>query len=82
MTDPTPDSIAAALAHRDAERRQIEAITGVRILEDGSIFLPAQTYVMPCPRCPYVASAQSEGLAVRALAGHLVHEHIRDGGME
>ena len=38
----TPESIAAAKAHRDAERRELERmVPGIRILEDGTIIYPS-----------------------------------------
>lgn len=36
----THDSIAAARADRDRERREIERTTGVQIREDGTVVLP------------------------------------------
>ena len=36
----TPETIAAAKAQRDAERRALERLTGVTVLEDGTIIHP------------------------------------------
>lgn len=38
---------------------------------------PATLIGCPRPSCRYVASAKSEGEAVRALAAHLIHEHFQ-----
>ena len=40
----TPESIAAAKAARDRERRQAEQELGIRILEDGTIIHPPPTH--------------------------------------
>ena len=69
------ESIAKAKADRDAQRRQIEQATGLRIAEDGHIVLGA--WVIGCPRagCQFAASARSEGRAIKGIAVHLVRAH-------
>jgi hypothetical protein len=70
---PTDESIARAKAARDAERRDIERATGIRISESGK---PAAT-IIHCmfPGCQFSASARVEGRALRSLGCHLVAKH-------
>ena len=74
MIPCTPDSIAAARAHQQAERRQLEHDTGVIIMDDGRVILPT-VLPIPCSRCDYVALEDTDGLTVRAMARHLVTAH-------
>lgn len=73
--DMTADSVARAKADRDAQRRQIEQATGLRIAENGIV--TTRAYVICCPRlgCSFAASARSEGRAIKGLSAHLVKAH-------
>lgn len=62
----TPETIARAKAHQQQERARIFTASGVRITDAGAV------YTQACPRCAFVASATADGLAVRALAAHLI----------
>ena len=38
---------------------------------------PTTKQIVHCPRCPFVASARSDGANLRSLAAHLVAVHTR-----
>lgn len=70
----SPESIARAKAHQQAERQRVFDQTGVRIVDE----VPA--VIVHCRQhgCPYTASAQSEGRAIRSLAAHIVAAHMQE----
>ena len=51
-TDVTPESIAAAKAHCDRERRELERLTGCTILPDGRILPPKEPLQPPFQERP------------------------------
>lgn len=71
----TPASIARAKADRDAERRRIEAATGLHINENGIVTTRAFVIVCPRPGCAFAASARNEGRSIKGIASHLVNVH-------
>ena len=73
----TPDSIARAKADRDAERRRIEGLTGLRIQDNGLV--TTRAYIIGCPRvgCAFAASARNEGRAIKGIVSHLVKAHAK-----
>ena len=74
MYDVTPESIQRAKAAQQQERAAVFAKTGVRITDEE----PAP-YTIICPRCLYPATGNTNGLATRALAHHIIHSHTREG---
>lgn len=76
MTENMPvtrQSIAAAIAARDAERHELWLRTGLWI-EDA----PAQTsrvVIVHCPTCLWSTARGTEGLAIRSLTAHIVKTH-------
>ena len=71
----TPDSIARAKVDRDAERRRIEALTGLRIQDNGLVTTRAFVICCQRPGCAFAASARNEGRATRGLVSHMVTAH-------
>lgn len=75
IPNPTPESIARAKAHQQAERQRVFEQTGHRIVDEDT---PAVVMHCPRPGCTYAATARSEGRATRSLAAHLVAAHMQE----
>lgn len=69
------DSVALAKAYQAAERRHVEKVTGLRIVD-------TPPFIIGCPRpgCQFTASAATDGSAVRSISAHLVRAHMQEKG--
>jgi hypothetical protein len=76
MNDVSQESIASAKAAMQAERDAVFEACGVRITDEGCSELsqPARV-VCICGPCKFVASAQTDGRALRSFAAHAVRSH-------
>ena len=74
----TADSIARAKATRDAERRDIELVTGLRIAENGRI--TRKPFIVACGHggCRHESSAMTEARAIKGYAAHWKHAHFKE----
>lgn len=68
----TPDSIAHAKAHQQAERQRITRATGLVIADEPA---PFDSYTIICPNCLAPIGAETRGKADRAFAHHFVTAH-------
>lgn len=69
------DSLTLAKAYQAAERRRVQRVTGIVVTDHGCQLPPVK---IKCPRCWFVASATSDGLAVRYLGAHIVSAHCQE----
>ena len=73
----TPESIAEAKAVRDAERAEVERLTGVRFTDDGPVPPVPRIVFAHCtrPNCLWVRGAKSSDEAFLKLEQHLRTKH-------
>ncbi len=74
----TAESIARAKAQQQADRDEVERVTGLKVTDTP---VGARVTIVHCrqPGCRYAATAKREAQAMNSVAAHIVRVHVKKG---